>query len=114
MRKPEKGLYQARVSDDYILAYTETKQEAIDIAVKEYKTYALRGGSRNTEWFVGIVIDIDSNTEYMNYQMSDGTGRYESKYNTYDVVVTSTVAFGKATYNFSQRSAHAGSQGRTR
>lgn len=111
--EPAKGLFQARCGD-YILGYATTKAEAIKEATAHAKKWALEGSSRYDRWYVGLVVDLGTNTEFQKHQMGDGSGRMEGGYDRYDAVVTSTLAFGFATYKYSRTVAPKGSQGRSR
>lgn len=99
---PSVGQYQARLDDDYIIGYYETKEQATDSACTAARAAALKGHARNSCWYVGVVVWVGTSTENTQHQMSDGTGRMEWGTDHYAAVVTSTVAFGKATYKYAR------------
>lgn len=109
------GEYQVRLGDNCVTGYCPTKAEAVEQASKAARTAALEGWNTDSSWYVGIVIWVGSTTKRTQHQMGDGTGRWEWGTDKYDVVVTSTVAFGKATYEYSRTPLLTGeAQGRMR
>lgn len=109
------GQYQARLDDQHILGYFDTKKDAVKLAWGEAMMNALKGYNTGTDWYVGEVIWVGSRTESSQHQMSDGSGRFEWGVDQYDVVVTSTVALGKATHKYHRTTAPTGiAQGQAR
>lgn len=112
---PRVGQYQARLDDDYVIGYHDTKEAAVDQACGEARKAALQGHDRNSRWYVGVVVWVGGNAQATQHQMGDGSGRMEWGMDHYNAVVTSTVAFGKATYDYRRTPLPEGNaQGRSR
>jgi hypothetical protein len=115
MTTPRVGQYQACLDDEYIIGYYDTKEDAVQQACTEARVAALKGHDRHSRWYVGVVVYVGTNSENTQHQTSDGTGRMEWGTDHYYAVVTSTVAFGKATYTYNRTPVLNGdAQGRSR